>query len=151
VFVSPLFRWGLLMLDIRHQRTEPGCPWQNGRVERFIGTVKRALALELIADGDDMTDRLRDVRAWYNHARPHDHLQGRTPAEVWAGIDIFAPRFRTGMAYTSRTGDRSQADKASLRKKQTRKLNVCADRGQVCSKRGGHRKTGGRTRRNWIK
>ena len=96
VFTSQWFRWGLWVLGIRHQRIEPGCPWQNGRVERFIGTVKRALASEPIADKGAFTVALKDIRAWYNHARPHDHLQGRTPAEVWAGIDVFAARPRTG-------------------------------------------------------
>ena len=95
VLVSRLFRLGLWVLGIRHQRTEPGCPWQNGRVERFIGTVKRAL--DSIADEGGFARALKNVRAWYNHARPHDHLQGRTPAEVWAGIDVFATRSRTGM------------------------------------------------------
>ena len=92
VLVSRLFRLGLWLLGIRQQRIEPGCPWQNGRVERFIGTVKRALDSDSIADEKDLTHALRDVRQWYNHARPHDHLQGRTPAEVWAGIDVFAAR-----------------------------------------------------------
>lgn len=95
VFTSVWFTWGLRLLGIRHQRTEPGCPWQNGRVERFIGTVKRALGTGPIADGHDITGALRDIRGWYNHDRPHDHLRGRTPAEVWAGIDVFAPRART--------------------------------------------------------
>ena len=53
VFTSMWFTWGLRLLGIRHQRSEPGCPWQNGRVERFIGTVKRALAVEPIADGNE--------------------------------------------------------------------------------------------------
>ncbi len=74
----------------QYPRNEPGCPWQSGRVERFIGTVKRALAAEPIADGRDLADTLRDVRTWYNHDRPHDHLLDRTPAKVWAGIDVFA-------------------------------------------------------------
>jgi hypothetical protein len=26
--------------------------------------------------------------------RPHQHLQGRTPAEVWGGIDIYRRRVR---------------------------------------------------------
>ena len=95
VFVSKLFRWGLWLLGIRHQRIEPGCPWQNGRVERFIGTAKRALATEPIADERDFTGALRDIRGWYNHDQPHDHLRGRTPPEVWAGIDVFAPQART--------------------------------------------------------
>ena len=92
VFVSRLFRLGLWLLGIRQQRIEPGCPWQNGRVERFIGTVKRELAAERIADEREMTRMLRGIRTWYNHDRPHDHLQGRTPGEVWAGIDVFAAK-----------------------------------------------------------
>jgi transposase InsO family protein len=92
VFRSAWYMLGLRLLGIRHQRIEPGCPWQNGRVERFIGTVKRALAAESVTDEGEFTERLQDIRAWYNHDRPHDHLQGRTPAEVWAGIDVFAMR-----------------------------------------------------------
>ena len=89
VLVSCLFRLGLWLLGIRQQRIEPGCPWQNGRVERFIGTVKRELVAESIADEREMTRTLGEIRTWYKHERPHDHLQGRTPAEVWAGVDVF--------------------------------------------------------------
>jgi transposase InsO family protein len=92
VLVSRLFRLGLWLLGIRQQRIQPGCPWQNGRVERFIGTVKRELAAASIADEREMTRTLQEIRTWYNHERPHDHLQGRTPAEVWAGIDVFAAK-----------------------------------------------------------
>jgi transposase InsO family protein len=79
-------------LGISQQRIEPGCPWQNGRVERFIGTVKRELATASVANGNELATALSEIRTWYNHERPHDHLQGRTPAEVWAGIDVFAAR-----------------------------------------------------------
>jgi len=89
VLVSRLFRLGLWLLGIRQQRIQPGCPWQNGRVERFIGTVKRELRQEALTGGEEFDHRLTSIRTWYNHDRPHDHLQGRTPAEVWAGIDIF--------------------------------------------------------------
>ena len=58
VLVSRLFRLGLWLLGIRQQRIEPGCPWQNGRVERFIGTVKRELAVESIADERALTRTL---------------------------------------------------------------------------------------------
>ena len=92
VLVSRLFRVGLWLLGIRQQRIQPGCPWQNGRVERFIGTVKRELAKEPVSDERELSTTLWDIRTWYNHERPHDHLQGRTPAEVWAGIDVFAMR-----------------------------------------------------------
>lgn len=92
VLVSRLFRLGLWLLGIRHQRIELGCPWQNGRVERFIGTVKQELTTDPITDERELTRTLQKIRTWYNHERPHDHLQGRTPAEVWAGIDIFAAK-----------------------------------------------------------
>lgn len=90
VLVSRGFRLGLWLLGIRQQRIQPGCPWQNGRVERFIGTVKRELPTESIANEEELTRTLREIRTWHNHSRPHDHLQGRTPAEVWAGINVFA-------------------------------------------------------------
>lgn len=73
---------GVALLGIRQQRIEPGCPRQNGRVERFIGTVKRELRQQRPISGHEFTQRLTAMRSWYNHDRPHDHLQGRTPAEV---------------------------------------------------------------------
>ncbi len=33
---------------------------------------------------------LVQFRFWYNHVRPHQHLDGRTPAEVWDNIDVFS-------------------------------------------------------------
>ncbi|MGH7259449.1 MAG: integrase core domain-containing protein [Nitrospiraceae bacterium] len=90
VFASWRFQWGLRLLGITPQSIDPGCPWQNGRVERFIGTVKRALASDPIADEEGLRNALRNIRTWYNQDRPHDHLQGRTPAEVWAGLDVFS-------------------------------------------------------------
>ena len=65
-------------------------------LQELVQAVKRALASEPIADGHAISGALMDIRAWYNHDRPHDHLKGRTPAEVWAGIDVFAAQPRTG-------------------------------------------------------
>ena len=58
VLVSRFFRLGLWLLGIRQQRIEPGCPWQNGRVERFIGTVKRALEQEALTSDRDLDSKL---------------------------------------------------------------------------------------------
>ncbi|MEO1333954.1 MAG: integrase core domain-containing protein, partial [Myxococcota bacterium] len=71
------------MLGIKHQRTLLQAPWQNGRIERFFGTLKSALKLR--SDGPVDADDLRSFRAWYNHVRPHQHLNGQTPAEAWEG------------------------------------------------------------------
>ena len=89
IFASRRLRLALRFLGITPQRTDPGCPWQNGRIERFIGTVKAALAQTPVHDGTQLAIHLLQIRRWYNHLRPHHHLQGRTPAEVWAGIDVF--------------------------------------------------------------
>jgi len=90
IFTSCLFRWTLAFLGIRHQRTEPHCPWQNGRVERFFGTLKGKLDRWQVQSLDQLALALGDFRAWYNHVRPHQHLGGRTPAEAWAGIDPYS-------------------------------------------------------------
>jgi transposase InsO family protein len=97
VFCSRYLRWGLRLLSTQHQRSTPGCPWQNGRVERFIGTVKQMLATNIIKHPPQLDRTLRHVRARYNHLRPHQHLEGRTPAEVWAGVDVFSPFRRSGV------------------------------------------------------
>lgn len=94
IFTSQRFRVALRLLGIRPQRTDPGCPWQNGRVERFIGTVKGMLSQGPVGNADQLDHALRYVRTCYNHLRPHQHLQGRTPAEVWAGVDVFASTHR---------------------------------------------------------
>ena len=38
---------------------------------------------------------LGKIQLWYSHVRPHQHLDGRTPTEVWQGID-FCTRQPTG-------------------------------------------------------
>lgn len=83
VFVSRLFRFGLWLLNIKHQRTEVCCPWQNGRIERFFGTLKQALKRYAIMNALRLQDDLVVFRFCYNHIRPHQNLGGRTPAEVW--------------------------------------------------------------------
>ena len=91
VFTSRLFRVGLWLLGIRHQRTDKGCPWMNGRVERFFGTLKAKLGRWEVDSLEHLNNALVPFRFWYN-VRPHQHLDGRTPAEVWAGKDVFTER-----------------------------------------------------------
>ena len=38
-----------------------------------------------VADSDDLRMKRGEFRAGYNHARPHQHLGMRTPAEAWSG------------------------------------------------------------------
>jgi hypothetical protein len=32
---------------------------------------------------------LTPLTHWYNHIRPHRNLDGRTPAEVWRGVNPY--------------------------------------------------------------
>ncbi|MDD5385118.1 MAG: integrase core domain-containing protein [Gallionella sp.] len=106
IFTSKAFRVGLKKLGIRHQRTDPGCPWQNGRIERFFGTLKQTLDQTIYSPlplaGEGQGERVREMvrkqlnrdldtfRYWYNRIRPHQNLNGQTPAEAWNGIDPYA-------------------------------------------------------------
>ncbi len=92
VFTSIVFRLALWLLGIRHQRTDPHCPWQNGRVERVFGTLKHKLDQWQVEGRDQLNGALGLFQFWYNHVRPHQNLGGRTPAEVWNGASVFTRR-----------------------------------------------------------
>lgn len=84
MFRSKLFRFALWLGGIRHQRIEPHCPWQNGRIERFFGTLKGKLDQWAVEGREELEVSLAIFRLWYNHIRPHQSLPGGTPAEIWA-------------------------------------------------------------------
>ncbi len=96
LFTSRLFRVVLFVLGISHQHSAPFSPWQNGRIERLFGTLKehwRPWLREKEQSGD-LKEDLVTFRAWYNFARPHQHLDGRTPAMAWCGTKSEALRAR---------------------------------------------------------
>lgn len=86
---SRLFNVVLFILGIRHQRTLPHCPWMNGRIERFFGAFKQ-FADQILFSASKIQVALDEFALWYNHIRPHQHLGGRTPDEVWNHVDPFA-------------------------------------------------------------
>ncbi len=90
VFTSKLFRLALVLLGIRHQRIDRGCPWQNGRVERFFGTLEDKLDRLAVDSFEALNLALGEFRFFYNHVRPHRNLHGLTPAEAWTGASPFA-------------------------------------------------------------
>lgn len=75
-FTSRVFRGVLALAGIRQQRSDPGCPWQNGRIERLFGTLKQKLDQWEVAGFEALSVSLGEFRLWYNHVRPHQHLQG---------------------------------------------------------------------------
>jgi transposase InsO family protein len=82
-----MMRW----TGVRLRFTALASPWQNGRIERLFGTVKACLRdLDFAVCGIlHVAQSLGQFQYWYNTVRPHQHLGGRTPAQVWRGIDPY--------------------------------------------------------------
>lgn len=88
IFNSFVFRTFLKLAGIKHQQTKVCAPWQNGRIERLFGTLKPLLAQLMIPSRTALQIALNEFSLFYNHARPHQNLNGMTPAEVWQGITL---------------------------------------------------------------
>jgi putative transposase len=69
-----------LKLGIRLERIDPGCPQQNGRHERFHGTLKRETSRPPSATAAEQQARFDAFRRDYNEARPHEALGQVPPA-----------------------------------------------------------------------
>ena len=82
IFTSWMFALALRWLGIRHQRTLPGAPWMNGRIERFWRTLKDALKLFDIPDEVELQATLDMLKHHYNQHRPHQSLSGLTPNQA---------------------------------------------------------------------
>ena len=79
VVAQALQRW-LAKEHILPLYIDPGCPWQNGKDERFNGTVRDAcLNLHLFATLAEARVRLEAFRQHYNTERPHSQLGYQTP------------------------------------------------------------------------
>ena len=98
VFKTFIFRVVLSLLGVQQQFTQVASPWQNGRIERLWRTLKKTLGTQpqrwsdgvrvvqtrmKLASLAAMAQVLDAFKAHYNHARPHQSLNGRTPAMVW--------------------------------------------------------------------
>lgn len=74
-------RW-LAEQHIQPLYIEPGKPWQNGKDERFNGTIRdECLNLYVFASLGEARARLEAFLKHYNNVRPHSRLGYRTPVE----------------------------------------------------------------------
>lgn len=93
------FKTVMPWLGIRLRFSQPASPWQNGRIERFFGTLKGQLQGLCFLDHDDVLRGLMEFRHDYNHVRRHQHLGGRTPAVAWRDIDPYRRSARRWLWY----------------------------------------------------
>jgi putative transposase len=81
-FVAQAVQAWLAHQQITTLYIDPGCPWQNGKDERFNGTVRdECLNLYLFVSAREARVRLEAFRRHYNEARPHSRLGYQTPSE----------------------------------------------------------------------
>lgn len=72
--------WGIGRLGFEEIITGHRCPWQNGRVERVIGSIRRECTDHLIALNEKhLTRILKDYRHYYNRSRTHLALNKDSP------------------------------------------------------------------------
>ena len=90
-FASPHALFGLsklavwwLRLGIEIERIKPGCPQQNGRHERMHLTLKKEATKPAAHNLLQQQARFDDFIDCYNHERPHQALDMRYPAELYA-------------------------------------------------------------------
>jgi transposase InsO family protein len=80
------FERDLRALGIAQMLSSPGHPQTCGKIERFHQTLKNWLRRQPgAADVDELQAQLEVFLPFYNYDRPHRALNGRTPAERWAG------------------------------------------------------------------
>jgi putative transposase len=79
-FVALAVQAWLVRREVHTLYIDPGCPWQNGKEERFNGTVRdECLNLHVFASPAEARVRLAAFQHHYNTDRPHSRLDYRTP------------------------------------------------------------------------
>jgi transposase InsO family protein len=67
-------------MGIRDRPTAPCSPWQNGHVERLIGSIRRKSLDHFVVFGDaHLRDVLKTYASHYNEVRPHFSLDKDAP------------------------------------------------------------------------
>jgi Integrase core domain len=73
----------LMELGIKHRYTKPYRPQTNGKVERFWRTLEDDLIRETDFDSlEELKDELLQYLYYYNHQRPHQGIEGKTPVDM---------------------------------------------------------------------
>ena len=75
------FRRRVKGMEIEEVVTAPHSPWQNPYVERLIGTIRRECLDHMIIFNKEQLRRiLQEYFSYYHEARPHQSLEGNSPA-----------------------------------------------------------------------
>jgi len=82
-FVSKIFEDCLRVRGIFHHKTDPGCPWQNGKVERLFRTLfDEWINFHDYQTPKTLSDSLEEFRQWFNNEREIQKLGYKTPMQI---------------------------------------------------------------------
>lgn len=85
VFTSRKYTALVRSYGLKQEFITPHCPQQNGVVERVIRTLKeQCVHRQRFESLQHATRTISDWIAFYNHRRPHQALDMKTPAEAFA-------------------------------------------------------------------
>jgi transposase InsO family protein len=82
-FVSKIFEDCLKVRTIFHHKTDKGCPWQNGKVERLFKTLfDEWIAYHNYMTPKSLSDSLEEFRNWFNNEREIQKLGYKTSMQI---------------------------------------------------------------------
>jgi transposase InsO family protein len=77
---GPAYTRRIRAMGIRDRPTAPRSPWQNGHVERVIGSIRRESLDHLVVFGEaHLRDVLKAYASYFNKVRPHLSLDKDAP------------------------------------------------------------------------
>lgn len=88
--LSGLSAWWV-SLGIRLLRSRPGCPQDNGGHERMHSDVRADVQARPASTREEQQRAIDRWRQEFNQVRPHQALDGKTPAEVYKVVDRRRP------------------------------------------------------------
>jgi len=82
-FVARIFEDCLKAQLIFHHKTDPGCPWQNGKIERLFKTLfEEWINYRRYNTSKSLKDSLEEFRRWFNNEREIQKLDYKTPMQI---------------------------------------------------------------------
>ena len=95
LFEAHQWKANLRILEIEEIKTVPHVPLSHPFVERVIGTLRReCLDHVLFWNGHDLERKLAEFQLYYNAARSHASLDGRTPLTFAGGQPVASADLR---------------------------------------------------------